>query len=45
MPAGLPDVEVQRKALASPKVQATLNGTKPTKVIVVADRIVSIVTK
>src|SRR5712692_3250568 len=45
MPAGLPDAEVQRKALASPKVQATLNGTKPAKVIVVKDRIVSIVTK
>jgi len=45
MPAGLPDAEVQRKALASPRVQATLDGMKPAKVIVVADRIVSIVTK
>ncbi len=45
MPAGLPDAEVQRKALASPKVEATLNGMKPAKVNVVADRIVSIVTK
>ena len=45
MPAGLPDAEVQLRALASPKVQATLDGTKPAKVIVVADRIVSIVTK
>jgi leucyl-tRNA synthetase len=44
MPAGLPEAEVQQKALASPKVQAALNGTKPAKVIVVADRIVSIVT-
>jgi leucyl-tRNA synthetase len=44
MPAGLPDADVQQKALASPKVQAALNGTKPAKVIVVADRIVSIVT-
>ena len=44
LPAGLPDAEVERKALASPKVQAALNGAKPAKVIVVADRIVSIVT-
>jgi leucyl-tRNA synthetase len=35
---------VERTALASAKVQAALNGTKPAKVIVVADRIVSIVT-
>jgi leucyl-tRNA synthetase len=45
MPAGMPEAEVQRKALASPKVQAVLDGAKPAKVIVVADRIVSIVTK
>jgi leucyl-tRNA synthetase len=45
MPAGLSDAEVERAALASQKVQATLNGTKPAKVIVVRDRIVSIVTK
>ena len=44
MRAGLPNDEVERAALASPKVQAALNGTKPAKVIVVADRIVSIVT-
>src|SRR6266545_3743837 len=44
MPAGSPDAEVRRRALASAKVQATLNGTKPAKVIVVRDRIVSIVT-
>jgi leucyl-tRNA synthetase len=44
MAAGLPNAEVEQKALASPKVQAALNGTKPAKVIVVADRIVSIVT-
>ena len=43
--AGLPDADVQRKALASPKVQAALNGMKPAKVIVVPDRVVSIVTK
>jgi leucyl-tRNA synthetase len=45
MAAGLPDADVQRRVLASPKVQAALNGTKPAKVIVVRDRIVSIVTK
>ncbi len=42
--AGLTDAEVEKMALASPKVQATLHGTKPAKVIVVPDRIVSIVT-
>jgi leucyl-tRNA synthetase len=45
MAAGLPDAEVQKRALASAKVQSLLNGTKPAKVIVVRDRIVSIVTK
>jgi leucyl-tRNA synthetase len=45
MPAGRPDAEVERAALASPKVKAALDGTKPAKVIVVRDRIVSIVTK
>jgi leucyl-tRNA synthetase len=44
MPAGLPEADVRQKALASAKVQAALNGAKPAKVIVVADRIVSIVT-
>jgi len=44
MPAGLSEADVRSKALASPKVQAALNGTKPEKVIVVPDRIVSIVT-
>ncbi len=44
MPAGLPEADVRSRALASPKVQAALNGTTPAKVIVVADRIVSIVT-
>jgi leucyl-tRNA synthetase len=44
MAAGLPEAQVQREALASSKVQAALNGVKPAKVIVVADRIVSIVT-
>jgi leucyl-tRNA synthetase len=44
MAAGRPEADVQREALARPKVQAALNGAKPAKVIVVADRIVSIVT-
>ena len=44
MPAGLPEADVRSRALGSTKVQAALNGTKPAKVIVVADRIVSIVT-
>ncbi len=44
-PAGRPEAELQRLALASPKVQAALNGSKPTKVIVVADRLVNIVTR
>jgi leucyl-tRNA synthetase len=44
MRAGLPKADVERVALASAKVQAALNGTKPEKVIVVPDRIVSIVT-
>ena len=45
MAAGRPDAEVQRAALASPKVQAALDGAEPAKVIVVPDRIVSIVTR
>ena len=45
MAAGRPDADVQRAALASPKVQAALDGAKPAKVIVVPDRIVSIVTR
>jgi leucyl-tRNA synthetase len=44
MPAGLPEAEIQSKALSSAKVQTALNGATPAKVIVVADRIVSIVT-
>jgi leucyl-tRNA synthetase len=44
MRAGMPEADVRAQALASAKVQAALNGTTPAKVIVVADRIVSIVT-
>jgi leucyl-tRNA synthetase len=43
--AGLSEAEAQAIALASPKVQAHLDGAKPAKVIVVPDRIVSIVTE
>jgi leucyl-tRNA synthetase len=44
-PAGKSEAELERLALASPKVQAALNGSKPAKVIVVADRLVNLVTK
>ncbi len=44
-PAGTPQADLQRMALASEKVQAALHGTTPSKVIVVADRLVSIVTR
>jgi leucyl-tRNA synthetase len=44
MRAGLPEAEVRSKVLSSPKVEAALNGATPAKVIVVTDRIVSIVT-
>jgi leucyl-tRNA synthetase len=43
--AGTAKAELQRLALASPKVQAALDGTKPAKIIVVPDRLVNIVTK
>ena len=43
-PAGLSDAEAERAALSSPKVKAILNGARPKKVIVVRDRLVSIVT-
>ena len=44
-PAGASEADLQKAALASPKVKAALNGAKPAKVIVVPDRIVSIVTR
>jgi leucyl-tRNA synthetase len=43
-PAGLSDTEAEKLALASAKVQATLKGAAPKRVIVVRDRLVSIVT-
>src|SRR5439155_26668031 len=44
MPAGLPDAEVQLGALASQKLQASLNGTTRGKVMVVPDRFLSLLT-
>jgi leucyl-tRNA synthetase len=43
--AGTADAELRRLALASPKVQAALGGKQPTNVIVVADRLVSVVSE
>ena len=43
--AGTSEADLQKAALASPKVKAALAGARPSKVIVVPDRIVSIVTK
>ena len=45
LPAGLPEAEQRQRALASEKTKAALGGKPPAKVVVVADRIVSIVTK
>jgi leucyl-tRNA synthetase len=45
VPAGKSKAELERLALASPKVQAALNGAKPSKVIVVPDRLVNVVVK
>ncbi|HYK97966.1 MAG TPA: leucine--tRNA ligase [Candidatus Acidoferrales bacterium] len=45
LPAGLPEGELRTRALASAKAMAALAGATPTKVVVVPDRLVSIVTK
>ncbi|HYR93656.1 MAG TPA: leucine--tRNA ligase [Methylomirabilota bacterium] len=45
VPAGTPRAELERLALASPKVQAALNGAKPARTIVVPDRLVNVVVK
>jgi len=42
-PAGVPDDESRRLALASPRVQACLNGRPPRQVIVVPGRLVNVV--
>src|SRR5438093_1013010 len=44
-PAGSSEDALRSAALASPKVRAALAGASPKKVIVVADRLVSIVTR
>jgi len=44
-PAGSSEDALRSAALASPKVRAALAGSSPKKVIVVADRLVSIVTR
>ena len=44
-PAGQGQADLEKAALASPKVKAALDGAKPKRVIVVPDRIVSIVTR
>jgi len=43
MPAGSSEEKVLRAALAEPKVKAALNGTKPSKVIFVPDRLINLV--
>jgi leucyl-tRNA synthetase len=43
-PAGMSQRDAEQVALASAKVQAILKGAVPKKVIVVPDRLVSIVT-
>jgi leucyl-tRNA synthetase len=45
VPAGTPEEELRRVALASAKVQAALAGATPTRIITVPDRLVSLVTK
>ena len=45
VPAGTASAELERAALASPKVRDILAGAKPAKVIAVPDRLVSIVTR
>jgi leucyl-tRNA synthetase len=44
-PAGTSQADLEKAAFASAKVQAALGGAKPSKVFVVPDRIVSIVTR
>ena len=45
VPAGTSKPELERLALASAKVKAALDGARPTKIIAVPDRLVSLVTK
>jgi len=43
MPAGSSEDEVLKAALADPKVKAAFNGSKPSKVIFVPDRLINLV--
>lgn len=43
LPPDTPDTELQRLALASPRVQTELAGRKPTKVVTVPNKLVNIV--
>jgi leucyl-tRNA synthetase len=43
VPADAGEQEIEQKALANPKVQATLNGQKPKKVIIVKSRLVNLI--
>ena len=45
VPTGTSEEELERRALQSPKVRAALGGAAPKKVIVVPDRLVSVVTE
>jgi leucyl-tRNA synthetase len=43
MPSGSSEAQVLKAALAEPKVKAALNGTSPSKVIFVPDRLINLV--
>jgi leucyl-tRNA synthetase len=43
LPAGLPRAELERRALANPRIQELLAGRKPRQVIAVPDKLVNIV--
>jgi leucyl-tRNA synthetase len=45
LPAGTPEKTLEQAALASPKVTAAIAGKRVAKVIVVADRLVNVVTE
>jgi leucyl-tRNA synthetase len=43
VPVGLPEEELKKRALAEPQVKAHLNGGEPKKVIVIPNKMVSVV--
>jgi leucyl-tRNA synthetase len=45
LPAGLPKAELERRALAHPRIGELLGGGTPLKVIVVPDKLVNIVVR